>query len=628
MPLLSVRHLCQRFGERTLFENVCFDLEEKCRVGLVGVNGCGKTTLFSILTGSLEPDEGQVMRKNDLRIGVMRQQLSSGKTLFEEVREVFAPQMADERELQAIGERLRDSAYPADSALIERQNLLLERLQRSGGWYYENRVRSTLLGLGFDEADFSRPIDIFSGGQRSKAAMARLLLTDSQLLLLDEPTNHLDIPSIEWLEGFLEDYPGALLVISHDRFFLDKVTDRTMEIENGKLYVTRGNYSAHCDKRREERETQRRHYETARRDIERIEANITLLKSWNREKSVRAAESREKRVERMKSELEIPPAELEAIHFRFTVNAVSGNEVIEAGELAKGFSAPLFSHLDLHIRKGERVFLYGPNGCGKTTLLKILHGTLSPDRGYVRLGAKVSIGYYDQTQSGLDPEKTAIDELWDSYPRMTGTAIRCAMAAFLFRGDDVFKPVGQLSGGEKARLLLLKLMLAGDNLLLLDEPTNHLDTASCEALEAALSEYDGTLIAVSHDRYFINRMATRMLWMTPQGLISVPGGYDELWAYRQREQREDETAPEKTDAACRQPTAREQAADRRRAGAALRAVEQEIAAAEKEADDLRRRLMLPEIASDYLAVQDIGDRLKEQENLIGRLMERWEALQS
>ncbi len=630
MPLLSAHHIGKYFGERALFSGVSFDVEEKSRIGFVGANGCGKTTLFHILTGEMTPDEGQVVKLKNTRIGYMQQHMNgdASVTLFDDVLQVFAPLVALEAELETVNAALSDPQYMGDSELIERQARLHERFEAEGGLYFRGRVRSALVGLGFSEQDLSRTMNTFSGGQRSKAAMARLLLSDSNLLLLDEPTNHLDIAAVEWLEEFLSEYRGALIVISHDRYFLDRVTNRTMELSGGKLYVTNGNYSAHKEKREQDKEIERKHYVHAQREIARIEDNISLLKQWNREKSIRAAESREKRVERLKAELVIPEAELATIRFAFTSKSVSGNEVIEAGELSKSFNGKsLFSNVDIHLRRGERVFLYGPNGCGKTTLLKIINGLEKADRGFVRLGANVSVGYYDQTQSGLSDDKMAIDELWDAYPQMTQTQIRSAMAAFLFRGDDVFKPVGLLSGGERARLLLLKLMLSGDNLLLLDEPTNHLDIASREALEEALSGYEGTMLIVSHDRYFINRMAKRMIWLTENGAASVEGGYDDLAQRMAREKTNAVEAAVKPKETSDSPK-REQGAARRKLGAQIRAVEAQIASLEQTAAALREELERPETAADYQRVLEVSSQIEQTDEELLMLMEEWESLQN
>jgi len=633
MPLLSAHHLSKYFGERVLFHDVSFDVEEKSRIGFVGANGCGKTTLFHILTGEMSADEGQVVKLKSARIGYMQQHMSGDETvtLFDDVLAVFAPLLEMEQTLEKQLEKLSLPAYSEDVQLIEEHSRLRERFESEGGLFFRARVRSALLGLGFSEQDLTRTMDTFSGGQRSKAAMARLLLSDSNLLLLDEPTNHLDISAVEWLEGFLSEYRGALIVISHDRYFLDRVTDKTIELANGRLYVTNGNYSVHKEKRQQDMEIERKHYVHAQREIRRIEDNITLLKQWNREKSIRAAESREKRVERLKAELVIPEEELDSIRFDFTAEKSSGNDVIEAGELAKSFDGKmLFSNVSLHLRKGERVFLYGPNGCGKTTLLKIINGLENADRGFIRLGANVTVGYYDQTQSGLSDDKMAIDELWDVYPHMTQTQIRSAMAAFLFKGDDVFKPVGLLSGGERARLLLLKLMLARDNLLLLDEPTNHLDIASREALEEALSGYDGTMLIVSHDRYFINRMARRMIHLTQDGTVSVEGGYDALCERLERDKAKTVSA---TDAPQKPKSNnglqnRQSAELRRKTSAQLRLVEQQIAKIEEESAAAKDQLALPETAADYTMVMELTQIIDRCDEELLELMAQWEDLQT
>jgi len=630
MSLLSCHHLSKYFGERTLFRDVSFDVDERSRIALIGANGCGKTTLFHIIAGDMSADDGSVVRSKNTRIGYMQQHMSDDptRTLYDEVLSVFAHLLEIEDELEHIHFALENNTSP-DAALLEHQSRLQEQFETEGGLYFRGRVRSALLGLGFSEQDLSRTMDTFSGGQRSKAAMARLLLSESNLLLLDEPTNHLDIASVEWLENYLNEYRGALIVISHDRYFLDRVTNRTMELSNTRLYVTNGNYSAHKEKREQDAEIEKKHYVHAQREIKRIEDNITLLKQWNREKSIRAAESREKRVERLKAEMVIPESELATIRFSFLANTTSGNEVIEAGELAKSFGGKsLFVNADISLRRGERVFLYGPNGCGKSTLLKMINGMLSPDRGFVRLGTGVSIGYYDQTQSGLCNEKMAIDELWDAYPQMTQTQIRSAMAAFLFRGDDVFKQVGLLSGGERARLLLLKLMLAGDNLLLLDEPTNHLDIASREALEEALSGYNGTMLIVSHDRYFINRMAQRMLWLKPDGIESVIGGYDAL---NDRMQHRNTVAEQQASSAKDKEavsSVKRDASAKRKLSAQLRLVEQQITQLEAQIDETKAKLDDPAVAADYQQVLDLTTLVEESEMQLTDLMDSWEQLQS
>ncbi|MBE6778501.1 MAG: ABC-F family ATP-binding cassette domain-containing protein [Ruminococcaceae bacterium] len=630
MARLAVHGLDKYIGERALFTDLSFEIGERDRIGLVGDNGCGKTTLLRILMGEERPDGGEAVRFRDTRIGYMEQHTcrEAQRTLWDEVESVFAPLMALELELGQVNAAL--AAGEPTPALLERQHTLRERFEAAGGLYYKSRVRATLLGLGFPESAFTTPVGVLSGGQRSKAAMGRLLLADTNLLLLDEPTNHLDIPSVEWLEEYLQSYTGAVVVISHDRYFLDKVTNRTMELKNGRLYVTNGNYSVHKEKRDKDKEIERRHYDTAIQEIHRIEENITLLKQWNREKSIRAAESREKRVERLREDLVAPEEENKTIRFRFEANEVGGNEVLTAEDLQKGFGGdPLFSGVSLALQRGDRAFLLGPNGCGKTTLLRILCDRLSPDKGYVRLGAKVTVGYYDQVQQGVDSHKTALQELWDAYPTKTETELRSAMAAFLFRGDEVHKPVGVMSGGERARLLLLKLMLAGDNLLLLDEPTNHLDIASREALEEALESYDGTILAVSHDRYFINRMATRVLELRRGGM--VPGGndYDAYVAARQAHEEQLAAAQPATKPVrendYKQRKERESA--RRRLQTAVRRAEEEVARLEGVIAMLEEQLADPAVATDYDRLASLTADLEQHNTALETAMTVWEETQ-
>ena len=626
MALLSAHHLGKRFGERVLFSGLSFEINDHDKVGLVGANGCGKTTLFRMLTGEYTVDEGDAAFAKQTRVGYLEQHACSadGRTLWEEVESVFAPVMEVEERLATVTARL-SGAGAGDAVLIGEQHRLQEQFERMGGLYYKSRVRSTLLGLGFTESAFTQPTATLSGGQKSKAAMGRLLLSDANLLLLDEPTNHLDIASVEWLEEFLRNYSGAIMVISHDRYFLDRVTNRTLEIAGGRLYGTNGGYTAHREARAKEREVEQKHYKTQMRAIRKLEDNVTLLKSWNREKSIRQAESREKRLERLRAELTVPESERDTIRFDFTAEQVSGNEVLNAGELAMGFGGrELFRNAEVHIRRGERVFLLGPNGCGKTTLLKILNNTLTPRRGYVQYGAKVRVGYYDQTQAGLDDGKMVIDEIWDAYPRLDQTQVRNALAAFLFRGEEVFASVGQLSGGERARILLLKLMLARDNFLLLDEPTNHLDIDSCEALEEALAGYDGTVFIVSHDRYFINKLATRILRLTPEGCVSFPGNYDNYL-----EKYTEETAPAAAAApkenAYKQRKEAESAKRKRRSR--LARLEEAVAAKEAEIADWQRQAADPETAADYQRLMEVTAALQEATVALDAMMEDWEQLQ-
>ncbi len=629
MARLAAQRISKYFGERALFTDLSFEIGDGDKIGLVGDNGCGKTTLLRILMGEESADGGEVVKYRDTVIGYMEQHTcrEQSRTLWDEVESVFAPVMAMERELTQLNADIERGEPTA--AQLDRQHRLREQFEAAGGLYYKSRVRATLLGLGFPESAFSTPVGVLSGGQRSKAAMGRLLLAQTNLLLLDEPTNHLDIPSVEWLEEYLCSYGGAVVVISHDRYFLDRVTTRTMELKGGRLYVTDGNYSTHKERREKDREIEEKHYKTAMQEIKRIEENITLLKQWNREKSIRAAESREKRVERLRQDLVAPEQENKTIRFAFTAAQTSGNEVLTAGGLRMGFdSTELFRDASLQLFRGERVFLLGPNGCGKTTLLKILADRLAPLSGFVRLGAKVTVGYYDQVQQGLDVRKTALQELWDAYPRKTETEIRSAMAAFLFRGDDVYKTIGVMSGGERARLLLLKLMLVGDNLLLLDEPTNHLDIASREALEGALADYDGTILAVSHDRYFINRMASRVVQFTPDGLLPGGNNYDAYTAAREQAAAAKPKAEEKPPKENDYKRRKERESTIRRLQTAVRRAEERIGELEAEIASVNAALNDSTVAADYARLTELTERLTECNRLLEETMTQWEQTQS
>ncbi len=625
MTVLSVHNLTKSFGDRVLFDRVSFDVAEHDRIGFIGSNGTGKTTLFRLLIGNETPDSGDILPARGMRIGYLEQHtLSEDITVWEALESVFEPLRRMEAELADINAALADSGNPT---LIEKQAHLQEEFEAAGGLYFRSRVASALAGLGFSATDYERSVTTLSGGQRSKLAMGRLLLSGSDLLLLDEPTNHLDISSVEWLETFLRGYTGAVIVISHDRYFLDRVTTRTMELTNNKLYITGGSYTAHKAQRAKDEEIAAHHYKTTQRAIQKLEENIALLKQWNREKSVRAAESREKRLERLKdTQVQLDHAE-RALRFGFSADTPSGNEVLTVTELAKGFDRPLFRNVSFELRRGERVFLLGPNGCGKTTLLRLVTGELTPDDGGIRLGSRVSLGYYDQIQANLDPHSTAIDQLWDAYPTLTQTELRSALATFLFYGDEVFKPVSQLSGGERARLLLLKLMLAHDNVLLLDEPTNHLDIASREALEAAMEQYDGTLLVVSHDRYFINRMASRILQLCETGCVSYLGNYDD---YSERQAvpaavKPETAAPPKVNEYKKR---KEQESEKRKLATRIRRCEEAIAAAEQTIARLHAELDNPAVGADYDRVVEISTALERENAALEALMEEWENAQT
>ncbi|MBQ5487852.1 MAG: ABC-F family ATP-binding cassette domain-containing protein, partial [Clostridia bacterium] len=529
MPLLGVNNLKKSFVTRVLFEGISFDVEYGDHIGFVGVNGCGKSTLFRMILGEEPADEGYISISSEAKIGSMQQTVSNDSLpLYDYTLEVFSELIRAEEELDRIASTIAETGI-ADERILDRQQRLHDRYYDNGGATYRARTRSTLLGLGFTDDELSRPMSTFSGGQRNKAQLARLLLSDANLLLLDEPTNHLDISSIEWLENFLSAYRGAFIVISHDRYFLDKVTNRTIEMKDRRLYISRGNYSRHIELRSTARELEMREYLRKKKEIRRIEGMVEQQRRWGQAHNFITAASKQKQADRIRETLVEPERDSASIHFHFEAKEVSGNDVLVAKQLSKSFDGkPVFKNVDLLIKKGEKVFILGDNGCGKTTLLNILAGRLRATSGSFYLGAHVEAAYYEQTLGSFDPNNTVLREVWDRYYTTISHKDICnALAAFLFRGDDVNKQLGLLSGGELARVQLLKLMLTKCNLLLLDEPTNHLDIASREALESALDEYNGTMVIVTHDRYLVNRLADRIFHMTADGLEEYIGSYDD-----------------------------------------------------------------------------------------------------
>ena len=630
MPLLAVSNIKKSFVERTLFEGISFEIDASDKVGLVGANGCGKTTLFNILSKRDVPDEGSVYISRDAVIGTMQQHTDDGEnTLFESVLSVFDYLEQIERKLDEINAELERGEGSID-ALIAKQHRLNEEYERQGGLTYKSRARAAALGLGFTEDDLSRPMSSFSGGQRNKVQLARLLLSEANLLLLDEPTNHLDIESVEWLEDFLRSYRKAFIVISHDRYFLDKVTDKTIEIKDRTIYATNGNYSRHIEKRATDREIQMRQYLNTQKEIRRIYGIVEQQRRWGQERNFVTAASKLKQIERLKSTLVEPERDLATVNFGFSAKEISGNDVLMGHGIRKSYGAKhVLNGIDLHVLKGERIFIVGANGCGKTTLLRILARTERPDAGYFNFGANVEAAYYDQTLSQLNDGNTVLNEAWDDhYLTMTQTQIRSTLAAFLFRGDDIEKKVGCLSGGEKARLQLLKLMLSKANLLLLDEPTNHLDIASREALERALENYGGTMIVVTHDRYLINRLADKVLYMD-NGVVSEHiGGYDELMEDLERKKVEtvveaEAQRPRQNDYRAqkeRQSAINRQKGEVRRSEERIAALEGEIAAMEKE-------LAKPTVASDYKKAGELSAKIDSRRAELNGLYEAWDEAQ-
>ena len=528
MPALSVRNLTMTFIERNLFTDVSFDVEERDKVGFIGANGVGKTTLFKILNGEISPVSGTVTFSKNVRPGYMEQHACNNPRadVYHELLSVFDYLSDMETEISALAHQIDNKSGNLDE-LVERQTMLIEQFERAGGLTYKSRTRSALLGLGFSENDFTMPVGNLSGGQRSKLCLAKLLLSQSNMLLLDEPTNHLDIDAISWLEGFLRDFKGAMIIISHDRYFLDNVTNKTIELEHNRAMVYKGSYSEFVKKKESVNESLKNKYEHDLKEIKRIEGIVEQQKRWGQAHNFITAASKQKEADRIKDGLVAPESELETMRMHFEPRCESGNDVLICKNLAKSFdNKQLFKNVDIHIRKGERVFIIGGNGCGKTTLFRILTGKTPMNSGEYDYGANVEIGYFDQMQQNLDLSKTALDEVWDTFPNMTQTEVRSALASFLFKGDEVFKPLSKMSGGERARVSLLKLMLKGSNFLLLDEPTNHLDASSREELEKTLLDYSGTMLIVSHDRYFVNEVADRIWEFEDLEVKDYKGNYD------------------------------------------------------------------------------------------------------
>ncbi len=544
MIVLTIQNLHKAFGGNVVLKDVNLTLQDHQRMGLVGVNGCGKTTLLNILAGREQSDGGSVSLMKGIRIGYMEQQYRAqgDSTVFEEMKRVFEPVFAMEEKLRALEHDMSEAGETELKRMGETYARLSDAFEKADGYAWKSSIQGVLAGLGFKKEQYDQPARLLSGGELTRLCLAKLLLQKPDLLLLDEPTNHLDLSALDWLEHYLSEYKGALIVVSHDRYFLDHVCTHISELLLGTLEQYTGNYSSYMKERAERFEIRMRAWEQQQKMIAREEAIIARYKSFNREKSIKAAESREKRLEKVER-LERPEDEHQ-VRFRFEAKRRTGDDVLFIRDYSKSFGdRTLFKNVNLTLRAGDRVALLGPNGIGKSTLLKCLVGEETPDTGSVRWGANVDTGYYDQKQEGLHPNKTVLDEVWDAFPRLEQSQVRGALGLFLFTGEDVFMPIHTLSGGEKGRVALTKLMLHKDNLLLLDEPTNHLDMDSREVLEDALENFEGTILAVSHDRYFINRFATRVAVLTEDGIKEYLGNFDDYMAKLQWEQAQQNQDP-------------------------------------------------------------------------------------
>ena len=633
MILMTVQGVSKSFGMKSVLKDISLTLQQGARMGLIGVNGSGKSTLFRLIAGQMEPDEGTISLMRGTRVGMLTQEadIQSDLTVREELSRVFEPVREMERRLRALEEEMAQKHE--DEAELDRLSReyarLTDRFEDAGGYEWPSRIQGVLAGLGFAKGREDQPASVLSGGEKTRLCLARLLLTQPDLLMLDEPTNHLDLSSIQWLEETLKKYRGTVLIISHDRYFMNSVCDCMAEISMRRLVQYEGNYDQFTVKRQADIERQIREYKLQQAEIARQQAIIQRYRMYNREKSIRAAESREKRLEKMER-LERPVDE-QHVRFSFEARRRSGDDVLKVHGLAKGFEGRrLFENFDLHLRAGDRVAIIGPNGVGKSTLLNIIARKLKADAGEVEFGANVDLGYYEQHQTGLDPEKDVLNELWDAFPRLDLDRVRSVLALFLFTGDDVYKKISMLSGGEKGRVSLCKLMLKRDNLLLLDEPTNHLDMDSREVLEGALEDFDGTILTVSHDRYFINRVADRIIEMRPDGVKEYLGNYDDYLEKKRREEAglEDAAASGMTKTQLDKQRRKERLLreGKKALEKQLEAAEARIANAEKEIQDLETRMADPELYQRPDEARETARRHAELQAGMDALYEEWEAL--
>lgn len=636
--ILACHNISKSFGEQTIVHEGSFHIEEHEKAALVGINGAGKSTIMKMIMGELPLDGGNVVLAKGKTIGYLaqHQDLSHGNSIYEEVKSAKADVIALETQIRQIEEELSSLSGTALEERLNTYHRLTAAFERADGYTYKSEIAGVLKGLGFAEEEFTKCVDDLSGGQKTRVSLGKLLLTKPDILLLDEPTNHLDMSSISWLETYLLNYSGAVLIVSHDRYFLNRVVSKVIEIEQGHIMTYVGNYTAYAQKKQQLRDARLKEYLNQQREIKHQEAVIEKLKSFNREKSIRRAESREKMLNKI-----VPlekPVELNTdIHLHLEPSCVSGNDVLKVEGLCKSFPPQiLFQNVDFEIKRGEHVAIIGDNGTGKTTLLKILNQVLPADSGTFTLGTNVKIGYYDQEHHVLNMDKTIFDEISDDYPALTGTRIRNILAAFLFTGDDVFKLIRDLSGGERGRVSLAKLMLSEANFLILDEPTNHLDITSKEILENALNDYTGTVLYVSHDRYFINQTATRIMELTNNRFINYIGNYDyylakkeELTAaYTDSTSSNTVQAAEATASEAKlswQEQKEEQARLRKRQNE-LKKTEERIAFLENRDAELNELLSKEEIYTNSVKCQELATEKAKNNEELETLYEKWEEL--
>lgn len=632
--ILSCQNINKAFGTNEVLKNVNFHLEEREKAALIGPNGAGKSTLLKIIMQEMSADSGEIIISRGKTIGYLaqHQELISGHTIYEELLEVKQYILDMEEKIRIMEQNMKTVTGRELDELLASYSRLTHQFELENGYSCKSEIVGVLKGLGFTEDEFSKKVDTLSGGQKTRVALGKLLLSNPDIILLDEPTNHLDMDSIAWLENYLLNYKGAVFIVSHDRYFLDKVVTKVVEIDHGNVRMFQGNYSAYAQKKAQIRDAEYKAWLNQQQEIKHQEEVIAKLKSFNREKSIRRAESREKMLDKIEV-LDKPVEDTMEMKLTLTPRIISGNDVLTVTDLSKSFpQQQLFSHIDFSIQRGERVAVIGANGTGKTTILKILNGLIPADEGTVELGSKVLIGYYDQEHHVLNMDKTIFEEISDDYPYLTNTEIRNVLAAFLFTGDDVFKPIHTLSGGERGRVSLAKLMLSEANFLILDEPTNHLDIVSKEILEQALNRYTGTVLYVSHDRYFINQTATRILDLTNQAMVKYIGNYD--YYLEKKDELTQIYAPETVVAAEESSSTskldwkqqKEEQARQRKRENELRKTEQDIEKLENRDKEIDEEMAQPEIAVNVAECIRLSKEKAEIAEKLEVLYEKWEEL--
>ncbi len=636
--ILSCSNISKSFGEKDILKEVSFHIEEHEKAAIVGINGAGKSTLLKIMIGELSSDTGAVTLSKGATMGYLaqHQDLAGAETIYDALLEVKRPILLMEDRIRSLELEMKTASGEDLERMLAEYSRLNHQFELENGYACQSEITGVLKGLGFGEEEFSKPINALSGGQKTRVSLGKLLLTKPDILLLDEPTNHLDMESISWLETYLKGYDGSVIIVAHDRYFLDRVVTKIIELDMGTATVFSGNYSAYSDKKAMLRDAKIKAYLKQQQEIRHQEAVIAKLKSFNREKSIKRAESREKMLDKLER-LDKPIEADDSMDIRLEPDVVSGNDVLTIRGLSKSFGTQtLFSDVDIDIKRGERIAIIGNNGTGKTTLLKLINGILPADSGEIRLGSKVHVGYYDQEHQVLHMEKTLFDEIQDTYPAMNNTQIRNTLASFLFTGDDVFKRICDLSGGERGRVSLAKLMLSDANFLLLDEPTNHLDITSKEILESALNRYTGTVLYVSHDRYFINRTATRILDLTNQSFLNYIGNYDYYLEKKEAVEAAFAAAPAAVTAVSPAFSAesakldwkaqKEEQAKLRKRQNELKKTEKEIHLLETRDSEIDSLLTLEEIYTDVAKLVSLNKEKEELNEKLSVLYEKWEGL--